>query len=168
MGYGIGGYISLSLQNSAGTATTNRVYVPFKSESLTENIEPFQSENLKGIFDNPDTITGIKNITGDIIFEPHPIYLGHFLKGVCGQSSTTFSTSAAIHEFLPRQVDFDETVALPPYTIEVYKSVGDGFRYTDAQIHTLQMAEYLNFLKNPLMEEKQKLKFHLELKAENS
>ena len=139
MGYGIGGYISLSLQNSAGTATTNRVYVPFKSESLTENIEPLQSENLKGIFDNPDTITGIKNITGDIIFEPHPIYLGHFLKGVCGQSSTTFSTSAAIHEFLPRQVDFDETVALPPYTIEVYKSVGDGFRYTDAQIHTLQI-----------------------------
>ena len=39
MGYGIGGYISLSKQNSAGTATTNRVYIPFKSESLTENIE---------------------------------------------------------------------------------------------------------------------------------
>ena len=137
MGYGIGGYISLSLQNSGGTATTNRVYVPFKSESLTENIEQLQSENIRAIYDNPNTLEGIKNITGDIVFEPHPIYLGHFLKGVCGQSSTTFSTTAAIHEFLPSQGDFDETLALPPYTIEVYKSVGDGFRYVDAQIHTL-------------------------------
>jgi hypothetical protein len=100
MGYGIGGYLSLSLQSSGGTATTNRVYVPFKSESLTENIEQLQSENLKGIYDNPNTLEGINNITGDIVFEPHPVYLGHFLKGVCGQSSTTFSTSAAIHVFL--------------------------------------------------------------------
>jgi|TARA_R100000479_G_scaffold55114_1_gene26129 hypothetical protein len=137
MGYGIGGYISLSLQSSGGTATTNRVYVPFKSESLTENIEQLQSENIRAIYDNPNTLEGIKNITGDIVFEPHPIYLGHFLKGVCGQVSTTFSTSAAVHEFLPSQGDFDETLALPPYTIEVYKSVGDGFRYVDAQIHTL-------------------------------
>ena len=46
MGYGIGGYVSLSKQSSGGTATTNRVYIPFKSESLTENIEQLQSENL--------------------------------------------------------------------------------------------------------------------------
>jgi hypothetical protein len=137
MGYGIGGYLSLSLQSSGGTATTNRVYVPFKSESLTENIEQLQSENLKGIYDNPNTLEGINNITGDIVFEPHPVYLGHFLKGVCGQSSTTFSTSAAIHEFLPKQSDFGPSFALPPYTLELYKDVGDGFRYTDAQIHTL-------------------------------
>jgi hypothetical protein len=137
MAYGIGGYISLSLQNSAGTATTNRVYVPFKSESLTENIEQLQSENIKGIFDNPNQIEGINNITGDIVFEPHPIYLGHFLKGVCGQSTSTLSTSAYVHEFLPAQTDFDETVALPPYTVEVYKNVGSAFQYVDAQIHTL-------------------------------
>tara|TARA_E500000318_G_scaffold111808_1_gene131878 strand:- start:877 stop:1833 length:957 start_codon:yes stop_codon:yes gene_type:complete len=137
MAYGIGGYVSLSLQNSAGTATTNRTYIPFKSESLTENIEQLQSENIEGIFDNPDTLTGIKNITGDIIFEPHPIYLGHFLNGVCGQSTSTLSTSAYIHEFLPRQADFDEIVALPPYTVEVYKNVGSAYQYVDAQIHTL-------------------------------
>ena len=52
MGYGIGGYISLSKQNSAGTATTNRVYIPFKSESLTENIEQLniKSVSAKAVF----------------------------------------------------------------------------------------------------------------------
>ena len=137
MAYGIGGYISLSKQSSGGTATTNRVYIPFKSESLTENIEQLQSENISAVFDNPDTLTGIKNITGDIVFEPHPIYIGHFLRGVCGQSATTFTASAGVHEFLPRQEDFDLTLALPPYTIEVYKNITSAYQYVDAQIHTL-------------------------------
>ena len=137
MGYGIGGYVSLSKQSSGGTATTNRVYIPFKSESLTENIEQLQSENIRAIYDNPDTLTGIKNATGDIVFEPHPIYIGHFLRGVCGQSSTTFSGSKAIHEFIPSQGDFDATLALPPYTVEIYKSVGSAYQYVDAQIHQI-------------------------------
>ena len=139
MGYGIGGYISLSKQNSAGTATTNRVYIPFKSESLTENIEQLQSENILARFDNPNTLEGVGNITGDIVFEPHPIYLGHFLRGVCGSVSTTFSSSKAIHEFLPVQTDFDDIVTLPPYTIEVYKSIGSAYQYVDGQIHTLAL-----------------------------
>jgi len=139
MAYGIGGYVALSKQSSGGTATTNRVYIPFKSESVTENIEQLQSENLLGRYDNPDTLAGITNATGDIVFEPHPIYLGHFLRGVCGAVTTSFSSSKAIHEFIPSQGDFDDTLALPPYTIEVYKSVGSAYQFVDAQIHTLSI-----------------------------
>tara|TARA_Y100000592_G_scaffold99475_1_gene175657 strand:- start:1039 stop:1995 length:957 start_codon:yes stop_codon:yes gene_type:complete len=139
MAYGIGGYVSLSKQSSGGTATTNRVYIPFKSESITENIEQLQSENLLARYDNPNTLQGITNATGDIVFEPHPIYLGHFLRGVIGQVSTTFSSSKAIHEFLPTQSDFGDDFALPPYTIEVFKSVGSAYQFVDAQIHTLSI-----------------------------
>lgn len=137
MGYGIGGYLSLSKQTSGGTATTNRVYIPFVSESLTENKEQLFSENLTGKFDQPKAEEGINNVTGDIVFEPHPIYLGHFLRAAVAAPTSTLATSAYVHEFLPAQADYDSTLALLPYTIEVYKSVGDAYRIVDGQIHTL-------------------------------
>jgi hypothetical protein len=137
MGYGIGGHLAISKQNSVGTATSNWVYIPFVSESLTENIEQLQSESLKAIYDNPNMLEGINNVTGDIVFEPHPIYLGHFLNACIGNATSTLQTSAYQHEFLPRQDDFDANFALQPYTVAVFKNVGSSYQYTDAMIHTL-------------------------------
>ena len=71
MGYGIGGYLAISKQNSVGTATSAFDYVPFVSESLSENIEQLQSENLRNVYDQPNQLEGINNVTGDIVFEPH-------------------------------------------------------------------------------------------------
>ena len=71
MGYGIGGYLAISKQNSVGTATSGFDYVPFVSESLTENIEQLQSESLKAVYDQPNQLEGINNVSGDIVFEPH-------------------------------------------------------------------------------------------------
>jgi hypothetical protein len=119
MGYGIGGHLALSIQNSVGTATSNWVYIPFVSESLTENIEQLQSENLRAVYDQPNQLEGISNVTGDIVFEPHPNYLGHFLKAVTGNATSTLQTSAYLHEFVPTQSDFDANFALTPYTINL-------------------------------------------------
>ena len=137
MGYGIGGHLALSIQNSVGTATSNWVYIPFVSESLTENIEQLQSENLRAVYDQPNQLEGISNVTGDIVFEPHPNYLGHFLKAVTGNATSTLQTSAYQHEFVPTQSDFDANFALTPYTINLFKNVGSAYQYTDAMIHTL-------------------------------
>jgi hypothetical protein len=138
MGYGIGGYLSLSVQTSGGTATTNRNYVPFVSESLTANKEQIESENIAGRFDAPDNLQGINNVTGDISFEPDPITLGNFLRATLGENdSSSLVTSTYLHEFLPAVTDWDDTLALPPYTIEMYKSVGSAYQIVDAQIHTL-------------------------------
>lgn len=138
MGYGIGGYISLSKQTAFGTATTNRSYIPFMSESLTENLNYIPSENLSGRFDAPDSFEGINNTTGDITFEPTPATIGTFLRACLGANPTsTLVTSTYLHEFLPAQADFSADCALPPYTIEIYKSVGSAYQITDAQIHTL-------------------------------
>lgn len=137
MGYGIGGYLSLSKQSAFGTATTNRVYIPFVSESLTENKNFLQIENMRSIYDSPNDEEGINNVTGDIVFEPHPIYTGEFLRACIGTPSSSLVTSTYLHEFLPRQDDFDTNCALNPYTVEIYKSVGSAYQITDAQIHTL-------------------------------
>jgi len=137
MGFGIGGYLSLSKQTVWGTATTSRVYIPFISESLTQNKEQLFSENIKTVYDQPDALEGINNVTGDIAFEPHPIVLGEFLQSAVGVPTSTLQTSAYLHEFLPRQADWGTDGALTPYTIEIYKNVGSAYQVVDAQIHTL-------------------------------
>ena len=137
MGYGIGGYLSLSKQSAYGTATTSRVFIPFVSESLIENKNYIQIENMRSLYDAPNDVEGTNNVTGDIVFEPHPIYTGHFLRGCVGTPTSTLTTSSYVHEFLPRQDDFSTDCALNPYTIEIFKSVGSAYQITDAQIHTL-------------------------------
>ena len=49
MGYGIGGYLSISKQTAFGTPTASPVYIPFVSESLVENKNYLQIENLKSL-----------------------------------------------------------------------------------------------------------------------
>jgi len=138
MGYGIGGYLSISKQTAFGTPTASPVYIPFVSESLVENKNYLQIENLKNLYDTPDDLEGINNVTGDIVFEPHPIYLGHFLRACMGANPTsTLATSAYVHEFLPTQTEFAENCTLPPYTIQIFKNVGSAYQITDAQMHTL-------------------------------
>jgi len=137
MGYGIGGYLSLSKQSAFGTVTSAPIYIPFVSESLVENKNYLTIENMRNIYDSPGDLQGVNNVTGDIVFEPHPIYLGEFLNGCIGQSSPTLTTSAYVHEFLPRQTEFAENCTLNPYTINIYKNVGSAYQITDALIHTL-------------------------------
>jgi hypothetical protein len=138
MGYGIGGHLAISQQSSFGTATANWIYMPFISESVTDNIEQLQSENLKARFDAPDNLEGINNVTGDIVFEPHPTVLGEILRGNIGQAAVASNPSSVyIHEFIPAQSDFDSNCALPPYTMAIFRNVGSQYQYTDVQFHTL-------------------------------
>lgn len=137
MGYGIGGFLAVSRQQSFGTATSSWEYVGIISESLTTNIEQLIEENLYGRFDEPDQREGLLTVAGDVVFEPHPITLGHFLRAVSGQASATAVDSSFTWQFVPKQTDFDDLCALPPYTLQVYRSVGSAYQFTDAIVHTL-------------------------------
>jgi len=139
MGYGLGGYLSLEKQTTFGTpVSSSPQYIPFVSESLTENKNVIQIENLRSVFDAPNSVEGVNNVTGDIVFEPHPIYLGEFLRSALNKTVTsTLQTSSYLHEFLPRQTDFSEDCALAPYTISMWKSVGSAYQITDGVISAL-------------------------------
>ena len=140
MGYGIGGYLTLEKQTTFGSpVASSPVYVPFVSENLIENKNMLTVENLKNLYDSPNDVEGVNNVTGDIVFEPHPIYLGHFLRGVltAGTVTSTLVTSSYTHEFLPAQAEFAENCTLPPYTITLYKNVGSAYTIADGLIHTL-------------------------------
>lgn len=137
MGYGIGGFLGIARQNSFGTASTSYEYVPIVSESLTTNIEELVEENIQRRYEEGDSHAGVLSVAGDIVFEPHPLMVGHFLKGVMGQSSSTLVGSVTTHVFEGRQADFDTSCALVPYTIQVYRDNGLSWQFTDAVINNL-------------------------------
>lgn len=137
MGYGMLSHFGISAQNSFGTATNSFDYMPIISESLTTNIEELIEEGMRARFDESPSHTGLLTVAGEIVFEPHPIMLGHFLRGVTGQASSTLTHSAYTWEFINKQSDFDSQHALPPFTIEMYRDVGSAYQLTDAIIPAL-------------------------------
>lgn len=137
MGYGMGGHLAISRQDSFGTATASWEYIPFASESLVTNIEELIEEGMYARYDESPSHEGLLTVAGDITFEPHPIMIGHFLRSVTGQASNTAVGSAQTWEFLPRQVDFDDKTALPPYTLQVYRDNGSAWQITDAIVNAM-------------------------------
>lgn len=140
MAYGMLGHVGISAQQSFNTLTTSYDYFPVISESLTTNIEQLIEEGMKARFEEGDTQEGLLTVEGDIVFEPHPIMLGHFLRGALGQSSGTLVGSVTTWDFLPRQTDFTAgKVAVPPFTLEVYRDTGESWVFTDAVVNALNM-----------------------------
>jgi hypothetical protein len=106
-------------------------YLPIISETLSEAKPPLIPEGMRGRFEAGDDYEGFNELTGDIVFEAHPILAGIALKAWAGQSSGTLSGSVYTHEFIPRTVDFDKFAAVPPMTIEVYRDAGSGMQFYD-------------------------------------
>jgi Phage tail tube protein len=134
MGYGIGSFAAISFQSSYGTLNTNSLdYFPIISESLTNEVEDLIQEGLMGRFEEGASYQGMNSVKGDLVMEVHPILVGKLLKAWCGQSSSTLVGSVTTHSFVPRQVDWDAMAAVPPMTIEIYRSVnvGSSFLYYD-------------------------------------
>jgi hypothetical protein len=134
MAYGQDGHIGVSFQESFGTAyaTASVDYMPFISESLTENIEDLISESLSSRIEEPDPYEGMHGVEGDIALEVHPHNIGKFLKAWAGQESVSYTVSMYSHNFVPVDDDWDEEIsALPPMTVEVYRDTGSAYQYFD-------------------------------------
>jgi hypothetical protein len=133
MAYGQDGHIGVSFQQSLGTAyTTSMEYIPFISETLTENIEDLISESLSSRIEEPDPYEGMHANEGDIVMEVHPHNIGKFLLAWAGQESVSYVQSIYNHNMVPVSDDWDaEKAALPPMTIEVYRDTGSAYQYFD-------------------------------------
>lgn len=143
MSYGMLGHMGISVQESYGTATNSWEYAPIVSESLTTNIEQLVEESMRNRFDEPPTQKGVITVAGDIVFEPHPIAVGHFLRGAIGAASVTFSDTVAAGGlatwvFTPPQTDFTSGVcALPPYTLHIHRDSTKAWQFTDSVVNQL-------------------------------
>lgn len=137
MSYGALSHLGISAQQSFGTATGSWDYMPIISESLVTEIEQLEEEGMRARFEAGATHEGLITIVGDIVFEPHPILMGHFLRGVTGQGSLSYSNSACVWEFIPKQGDFSTNCALPPFTLQIYRDNGSAWQFTDAIVNQL-------------------------------
>lgn len=132
MGYGMTGHVAVGFQNSFGTANVASYhYFPIITENLIESKPPLISEAMYGRYEAGETYEGYNEITGDIVFYPHPILIGKMFKAWCGTSSSTLVTSHYQHVFKPATTDFDTLAAVPPMTIEVYRDAGSASQYYD-------------------------------------
>lgn len=139
MSYGMQSFLGISKQNSFGTATNSWDYIPIINESLTDNIEQLVQENMFSRFEEGPTQEGLLTVAGDIVFEPEPIMIGHILRGITGQASSTLVGSVTTWEFTPKQSDFDDNTALPPYTFQIYRDVGSAYQFTDGIFNALSI-----------------------------
>jgi hypothetical protein len=136
MGTGALAHLAISRQNSFGTATGSWFFAPFVSESLIHAIDLIAKEGIRASLVEPGILQGMERAEGDIVLEPHPLEIGHFLRGVFGQASSSVLGSVAAlnnftHTFDFRLADFDSKTPLPPYTLEIYRSVEEAFQFAD-------------------------------------
>lgn len=143
MGYGMKGQLGISAQQSFGTATTSFEYIPIVSEAVTTDVEQLMEEGMRQRFAEGPVHEGAETTVGDVVFDSHPVLIGHFLKGVFG-SATTTTTGAASgdyheHEFVPTNSDFDTKAVTPPYTMEIYRDGGSAWQFTDTIFNALSI-----------------------------
>lgn len=137
--------MAVSRQNSFGTTTASYHFVPFVSEGLTHIKELLSVEGIKASLVEPDVVQGAERAEGDIVMEPHPLWIGHFMRGVFGQGSSTQLTSVAAfqdytHTFNFRLTDWDPNkTPIPPYTVSIFRSIEEAFQFTDVVFPRLEL-----------------------------
>lgn len=154
MSSGSGGQIALNRSDSLYLAMDSAdIWSNFVSEGLEHTLNELEEGSITGNKDAPPSHKGLDFGEGDIQLEPDPNALGHWMRGVYGQSSGSLLTHADStgtnstsfagfptfqHAFLPIQAAVDERNFLPPYSIMVYKDVGSAFQFNGAQIHGIE------------------------------
>lgn len=86
MPQGSRGHIGIKKETTWGQRVVgvNDVFLPFVSETLTQNIEEVLSAIQRGILDEPKSYQGEKGFGGDIVIEAHPTSIGHILRSALG------------------------------------------------------------------------------------
>jgi len=143
-GFGSNAYLAICRQNSGGaTAPSSWYNVPFANHGLDWNPEELLDDSISGNPDTPNRVLGYTRAAGPIVANVHPIILGHFLRGLCGQSSPAAAGSAFVHTFNPKLGDFSGVETLPPYAFQVHQgdaSVNSAYLYQDSYINTFELS----------------------------
>jgi hypothetical protein len=135
-------HVGLGKETTFGTPVAATDYIRFASESLNETIEQVKSDGIMAVFDEMPQLEGAHTVDGDISFDVYPNIVGHLLRSAFGAPTTTAvagSTGAYTHVFTPIQTNFAANCALPPYTFEVNRDIGQAFQYTGAVVNELTL-----------------------------
>lgn len=136
MSYGMLSHVGISFQNSFGASkTTDMDFFKIINESITENIPPIISEQIQAIFEEGKSFEGLHDISGDIVFDIHPILIGKVIQAWTNApvsiTEPLSGTALYLHKMIPATSDWDDRAAVRPMTIECYRDSGSAHLYYD-------------------------------------
>jgi hypothetical protein len=165
MSTGMLGFIGIGVESSGGASATGAYsaavnnYVPFISETLTNNRNDIESQVIQAQFDTVRMYTGLQTIQGAITAEVNPIAAGFLMRPVFDQCTATQAhplvASAGIvlshtgvrgHLFTAGQTQFHAGSCsdLPTITVEVGRGPttqsGTSFVYYNCAGNALELS----------------------------
>ncbi len=140
---GAAGFLGLAKETTWGTAVGATNYVELLSESMELSIDMFKNKEIAEIYTEPDDMSGLRRIEGNVEFAAMPGVLGHFLRGVFGNpSSVNVVASGYLHTnvFRTPTADFASGQPVPGYTFEVFRDVTSSFQFAGVVMNTFQLS----------------------------
>lgn len=141
-GLGAGGYIGYAKEASGNTPVVPTNYIEAFSESFSHNLDRFEVKNIVGgRYAEPDDMTGVSRVQGQVVAPFHPIDGGMFLLGAMGVNSIVIQgTSLWQHNFAMRNSDWDNLFATQPFTFEIYRDVTSAQQYSGVCMSGLELS----------------------------
>ncbi len=101
MPQGSRGHIGIKKETTWGQKVggANDCFLPFASETLTEDIEELLSAAQRGILDEPKSYQGEKSFGGDVVLEVHPTSIGHLLRSALNVPAEATAAGTTETEF---------------------------------------------------------------------
>ena len=136
------GHIGIAKETTWGTPVAATDYIEALSESMTTEIERFETKNIIAGLYEPDDSAGVNRHEGDIVFGANPETLGFILDGAFGVTSGTEILSGFLYstEYTPATAEANSLHPLPPYTIEIFRDMGSSAQYTGGQFASVEMS----------------------------
>lgn len=144
-GYGFTGHIGFARETTWGTpvAVASGDYIEALSESLTLDIERFDTDNIVARYSEPDDHAGLRRLAGELVFAARPLHLGHFFKNALGRVvSRTVVLSGFLWEtaYEPNIAEDGANNPLPSTTLEIFRDVTSAHRYAGVQFTKFGLA----------------------------
>src|SRR3990172_4330140 len=138
---GAAGFLGVAKETTWGTGVTATDYVELLSEGMALAIDRFDIKNIGAIYTEPDDMSGINRIAGDVSFPLFPEVALPFISGVLGNPVVTTVLSGFLHTNTYKTPTADYASGQPtmPLTFEVFRDVTSSFRYSGVVINTLQL-----------------------------
>jgi hypothetical protein len=145
-GFGSNAQVSINKQNSFGTAATSWFKVPFASEDFNFTYGELTDDSIQGRFDEPDRVTGIAGVQGNITANFDPLVSGHFIRACFGLNYSCTSGTGPVYtwKFNPATANFDAAnCTLPPYSFQIDQgesNVSSSFLLQDCFVNNWELS----------------------------
>ena len=138
---GAAGFLGLGKEATWGSSIAATDFVELLSEGMALSIDRFDIKNIGAIYTEPDDMSGIRRIAGDVSMPLFPEVALPIVAGILGNPTVTVVLSGFLHTntFKTPTADYASGLPTMPFTFEVFRDVTSSFNYTGVVMNTLQI-----------------------------